>query len=162
MMWRLYGDDAKGVNLIFDIKNQDSNDFRFRTVSYNTKILKLLEKIVDIFNEYGHRFVFKRLYYYKHFFKSEDYKDEKEIRLLFKGKNEIQKQWQIIQPFNILNPYIEVSINEFPLQLKEIILGPTLKEQDVNKNQLECFLTGHGYPNIEVSFSKIKHYRNSY
>ena len=162
MMWRLYGDDAKGVNLIFDIKDQDNEDFRLRAVSYNTKILELLDKIVDIFNEYGHKFIFKRLYYYKHFFKSEDYKNEKEIRLLCKGKNGIQKKWQITQPFNILNPYIEIDATEFPFKLREIILGPTLKEQIVNKKQLESFLIENGYYNIEISLSKIEHYRNSY
>lgn len=161
-MWRLYGDDAKGVNLICAIKDTAVDDFNVAEVIYDTQILELLKKVVSIFSKYGFKFVFKKLYYYKHFFKSKDYKEEKEIRLLYKGENKIQKKWQIAQPFNILNPYIEININEFPLQLREIILGPTLKEQMVNKKQLESLLIENGYHNIKISSSEIEHYRNSY
>jgi len=162
-MWRLYGDDAKGVNLIFDIKHENaSNNFYLSEVTYNQEILDLLKEIVNIFAQKRSQFIFKQLYYYRHFFKSKDYKEEKEIRLLYKGENKIQKRWQIVQPFNILNPYIEININEFPLQLREIILGPTLKEQMVNKKQLESLLIENGYHNIKISSSEIEHYRNSY
>ncbi|WP_428057012.1 DUF2971 domain-containing protein [Candidatus Avelusimicrobium fimicolum] len=162
-MWRLYGDDAKGVNLIFDIKDENtSNNFYLAEVTYDQKILNLLKEIVNIFDQKRSKFIFKQLYYYRHFFKSKDYKEEKEIRLLYKWKNKIQKHWQIAQNFNILNPYIEINIHEFPLQLREIILGPTLKEQIINKKQLESFLIENGYHNIKISPSEIEHYRNSY
>lgn len=161
-MWRLYGDDAKGVNLIFDIKNKDVNDFYFAKVIYDTKILSLLREIVTIFKKLHCNFIFKKLYYYKHFFKPNNYEEEQEIRLLYKKEGTIKKQWKITQPFNILNPYIEIDIDNFPLELKEIILGPTLKEQLINKNQLKSFLAENAHNNIKVKISSIENYRNLY
>lgn len=162
-MWRLYGDDAKGICLVFEIRHNDNKDFMLQTVSYaNDKNkndrLELLRKLLK------NKVVFNDIDKWKHFFKASDYSIEKEIRLLFSGdiktENGDEIGWIKTAGHSIINPYVEFDITkpEFPLKLKEIVLGPKCPEIKTNENQLKEIIRFKGY-DIEVKTSSIKNYR---
>ena len=162
-MWRLYGDDAKGICLVFKIIHNANKDFMLQTVSYaNDKNkndrLDLVKKLIN------NKVVFNYIDKWKHFFKAFDYSIEKEVRLLFSGdiktENRDEIGWIKTAGHSIINPYVEFDIekSEFPLELKEIVLGPKCPEIKTNENQLKELIRFKGY-DIEVKTSSIKNYR---
>ncbi len=165
-MWRLYGDDAKGVCLEFDIIPTDKryDGFVLAPVSYAEKrdsheALKLLKELSDL------NVRFADLNKWKHFFKPYDYNVEKEIRLMFydNGRYDngvINRDWVKTWSHSIINPFVDFKLNssKFPLQLKQILLGPKMPERNINRNQLEDLLLAKGL-NIDVGVSKIDNYR---
>ena len=62
---------------------------------------------------------------------------------------------------SIINPYItfDMSSDNFPLELKEITLGPKYPELQVNVVQLIHLLKISGLLGIKVSESSVKTYR---
>ena len=103
-MWRLYGDDAKGVCLNYEIKEKQrgrrlNGDFYISCISYGEsekvhRELDFLLKVMQI-NINHWQFKLNRWHIWKHFFKSFRFKDEKEVRLLYlsDGKKKEDKQW---------------------------------------------------------------------
>lgn len=66
----------------------------------------------------------------------------------------------IAYPINVITPYRDFKLdNNFPLQLKEIILGPKCPEKKINKYQIETLLKNIGKENVVVSISDINNYR---
>ena len=92
-----------------------------------------------------------------YFFKSKHFKTEKEVRLLVLDRSN-KKEWYKTNDSSIINPYIEIDLNDskFPLKLTKVILGPKCPESAYNKAQMESMLKDK---NIEVSPSKIDIYR---
>ena len=165
-MWRLYGDDAKGVCLEFEIvpsKERYSN-FILAPVNYAQKrgghtALKMLKALSDA------KVRFTELNKWKHFFKPYDYSVEKEIRLMFLDNGRYDngvtnRDWVKTCSHSIINPIVDFKLNtsKFPLQLKRIILGPKMPELDLNKSQLEDLISSKGYT-IMVDKSEIDNYR---
>ena len=164
-MWRLYGDDGKGVCLIFEVK--PSTDFYIANVSYaeDGNSHKWAEFIKEIINK-GVKF--NNLNAWKHFFKPHDYSVEKEIRLMFyehsdssstddKDKKKNKKEWIKANGSSIVIPVkrFDMSKEEFPLTLKTIILGPKINEPDLNKVQIESMVK----KDVTVERSSIENYR---
>lgn len=165
-MWRLYGDDAKGVCLEFEIvateKRYDS--FILAPVNYaekrgKHKVLEMLKELSDL------NIRFAELNKWKHFFKPFDYKVEEEIRLMFidNGRYDngvINRDWVKTSSHSILNPVVDFKLNtsKFPLQLRRIILGPKMPEIEVNLSQMEELISQKGY-SIKVDRSEIDNYR---
>ena len=81
-MWHLYGDDGKGVCLAFEIKKEISPDFNLLKIDYGHK-LKKHEKIDFLKELLDSNFFIKDLNKWKHFFKGYEYKEEREVRLLW-------------------------------------------------------------------------------
>ncbi len=84
------------------------------------------------------------MYVWRHFFKPHDYDYEKEIRLLYiHQKTDREKKWIIGEPYSIVNPMVifDLSKNEFPLKITEVMLGPKRLERDLNKSQLEQLIS---------------------
>lgn len=159
-MWRLYGDDAKGVCLSFDINPNIINDFVLQTISYadDEKKDANLDIIHDLLNA---NVVFSDIGKWKHFFKTKDYSIEQEVRLLFQNKDSVKKRdWIKSNDYSIINPYVEFDLfdSEFPLTLKEIVLGPKCPEKETNKYQLIDLINQNNLP-ISVNISDIKNYR---
>lgn len=162
-MWRLYGEEAKGVCLTFEIKDDFSQDFLLQNISYandkgkNNK-LDLIKKLLKA------KMVFNDIDKWKHFFKSKDYSIENEIRLLFmySSTSTIVKgrDWIKTADHSIINPYVEFEIdsNEFPFKLTEILLGPKCPEKKTNEEQLKELIQQKEY-SINVKSSSIKNYR---
>ena len=172
-MWRLYGDDGKGVRLKYTYypdSVQKSTNFILLPVVYENKHKDLVKALKELFRmkriNGRYKFVFNRLSIWKYFFKSSDYSVEEEIRLLFKydkkNKNSnIVIKWVKNDSYNIIHPIVIFKdLKDFPLKLKAITLGPKCAEKDSNKAQLQQFIREYRKDeNIEVKESTIKHYR---
>ena len=162
-MWRLYGDDAKGVCLSFDIKPHFTNNFILQVISYadDKRQNDKLDIIKDLLKT---NVVFSDIDKWKHFFKAKDYSIEQEVRLLFQNNEQSshskKRDWIISKDYSIINPFVEFNLfdSEFPLTLKEIILGPKCPEQETNKYQLQELIQQHKL-SINVRLSEIKNYR---
>lgn len=188
-MWRLYADDSKGVCLTFDVNTKRTNDHvLIQKVKYADKngkhpeleyILTLQNRISNVLGFY---FQFRKLGIWKHFFKPYEYEIEDEVRLMVIDDDKIPKiktDWVLTFTHNILNPIIDFQLNSsvFPIQLKEIMLGPKCPEQEINKVQFEEMLrrkrrfvretnNGLSKPKIDcdlnkinIELSTIRHYR---
>ena len=167
-MWRLYGDDGKGVCLEFEVLPPEKRlgNFILANVSYAEERDKGKHKILNMLTELNKSNLrFSELYKWKHFFKPYEYKVEEEIRLMFfdNGRYDngvADRNWVKTWSHSIINPIVEFKLNApgFPLQLKRIILGPKFPEREDNKSQMDYLLYMKKY-SIEIDISQIENYR---
>lgn len=175
-LWRLYGDDSKGVCIVYEpVSQKPPEGFIMKKVVYDEKLLNILKKIIDRISpncEENQAKKNKTVFYYvstddawKHFFKPKEYKTEKEIRLLLDkrdAKSSFTEKWIHNTTYNIIHPILLFdklqAENNFPLKIKEIILGPNMPEAELNQKQLTQLLKLKGL-NIQVSCSEIGVYR---
>jgi hypothetical protein len=172
-MYRLYGEDSKGVCLVFDFHPQwQKNNMQMRKISYGEArnrhaVLDFLKLFISTLSSaYGIRFRFKYLDIWKHFFKSSDYALEEEVRLLYidEGYNPPDGSgWVKSNPDNIISRYVtfKFSNTDFPLTLSAIVLGPNCPDAQLNRRQLEVFLDANGITGVMVENSTIESYRKS-
>lgn len=180
-MWRLYGDDGKGVCLIFDIVEVDSPFTIARTVYEYTRENRkkvgepkwnLLKQLSQKLQEIGLPLEFWERNKWLSCFKNGDYYYEQEVRLIYEESNEEHqsKEWVLSSGNSIINPYVQFDlfskntpdVNVLPLILKGVILGPKCPEKEVNAKQIQNLLSRD--PNlkkesVEVSISEITSYR---
>lgn len=163
-LFRLYGDDAKGVCLIFEVR--ENPDFKLKNICYmeeNNPVFVFLNKFISKTQTVSHRkFVLKTLNDWSHFIKPTEYESEEEIRLMYVSGNRIKPDgWILSQPHNIVNPYKDFSLlnSSFPLKLKKVILGPKCSELEINSFQIDAMLKDKGFTNVIVSQSEIDSYR---
>lgn len=173
-MWRLYGNDGKGVCMEYDVdlSKIDNKEFFYAPVSYGKVMnehpaLDYIKKIRQ-WKKRGWCFELKRWYIWKHFFKSYLFKEEKEVRLLFiwTEKSLDRVEWIMDSTNNIASRIclFPISSNRLPLTLKRAIIGPKCPEQESNVDQFN-YMNGHtktmpssvGRP--AVGRSKIEDYR---
>lgn len=181
-MWRLYAEDSAGVCLTFKTRLKKlNNHVLLQRVKYadkdgNHKELDFLKMIIhEIEDLTGFQFEFRKLGYWKHFFKPFEYSIEDEIRLLVIDNDSIPKiksDWVMTHSHSIFNPIIDFRLNssDFPIQLTEIMLGPKCPEQETNKVQIEELIRrkkrkikdgglDSNLNTLKVVLSDIKHYR---
>jgi hypothetical protein len=182
-LWRLYGDNSRGVCLIFDtIGTNLGNRVLLHEVKYPNKEGKheeldfVKEVISRVKTLYGAKFEFRKLMYWKHFFKPIEFQVESEVRLLIVDDGSLTKErkqdWVITNDHSIIIPVVDFNLNdhEFPLVLREIILGPNCPEREINLKQIQELLrmafsseflvhNSRKKPFIKVSESSIKNYR---
>lgn len=141
-MWRLYGDDAKGVCLNYEIKEKQrgrklKGDFYISCISYgeSEKTHRELDFLRDVslININHWQFKFNRWHIWKHFFKSFRFKDEKEVRLLYLSddKKKEEKQWIENSESGIVSKMLlfpMIPTDTFPLKLTNVIVGPKAPE----------------------------------
>jgi hypothetical protein len=144
-MWRLYGNDGKGVCLEYelDFSKIDNKEFFFGPVSYgmsmnNHPALEFVRQIRH-WKTNGWRFELRRWYIWKHFFKSHLFKEEKEVRLLYiwTEKSVEKTEWIMDASNNIASRICKFSFDEgrLPLTLTKAIIGPKCPEQGSNVDQ---------------------------
>ncbi len=173
-MWRLYGDDAKGVCCIFSVqKEKITNRFFLHEIKYiknydegeiNDQYLESLRKNIESSQNPPTYFY---LFPYIFFCKAEDFKNEEEVRLLVDNRNNdaykntpaYNREWLLTSANKIPNPYIDISLDEIPLKLEKIILGPNMNDIDTIQVQLEAMLEQKDIKAC-VEPSKIDVYRN--
>ncbi len=175
-MWRLYGDDAKGVCLNYEIKEKQrgrklKGDFYISCISYgeSAKIHRELDFLsgVSLININHWQFHFNRWHIWKHFFKSYRFKDEKEVRLLYlsEGKTKVEKRWIENSDSGIVSKMLlfpMVPTNTFPLTLTNVIVGPKAPEPRKIAEQFSFLVSQEWdkYSNpILIRQSDIKEYR---
>lgn len=178
-LWRLYGDDSKGVSLKLEVHNDCiQHNMIVARVSYGEKDgthkqIELLKKMtIDFFNMKSARFVFKTYHVWKHFFKPYQYEVEKEVRLLYIRNEDIKpikEDWVVTYGDKIFNPIVDFKLNVdgFPLKVKEITLGPNTPEKNVNKAQLTEYIRqlklkpDYNISDLNVKISSINNYRKA-
>lgn len=162
--WRLYGNDGCGVSIEFEIQKGSQNGFYIGNILYGTNVLDELNATIDeLYQKYNIAFVFNQFSIWKHFFKSEYWDYEKEIRLIYwntKVYIESEYEWSI-NKYNILTKYHYIDLSNLPVRITKIILGPKLSESELNKAQLKQFLREKEYEELakNVEKSDIKCYR---
>ncbi len=175
-MWRLYGNDAKGVCLNYEIKEKQrgrklNGDFYISCISYgdSDKVHRELDFLLGVMqiNINHWQFQLNRWHIWKHFFKSFRFKDEKEVRLLYlsNGKGKEEKQWIENSDSGIVSKMLLFPMkptNTFPLTLTNVIVGPKAPEPRKIAEQFSFMVSQEwgGYSNqILIRQSDIKEYR---
>jgi hypothetical protein len=172
----------KAFALSLDVKKSNLNKHvllqkvKYADENGNHKELDFLKQIkVEVERLTGFKFEFRKLGYWKHFFKANDYAIEEEVRLLIIDNDSLVKlktDWVMTYTHSIINPVIDFRLNSklFPIQLKCILLGPKCPEQETNFVQIDEMIRRKrkeikvkGYDsnlrNLKVELSKINHYR---
>ena len=174
-MWRLYGNDAKGISLGFMANNNLSDGFYLAPVSYanEDKSHPKLELIAEMqkMQMANLRFRFDYFYLWQNFFKPYDYKIEKEVRLLYsEGKPLSSLKWVknregMITDIALFSVDKEDNQNtQYPLQLRNVFLGPEFDRKTENKGILKIMLRNlrnWSEEQVEVKISEIDNYRSS-
>lgn len=169
-MWRLYGDNGRGVCLKYRVDLKDSEDFYLAPVSYAMEDgihpeLCFMSGLAETKIK-GTKFKLYRFSIWKHFFKPTEYRVENEIRLYTQFTDTKKFKW-VTNSDGIYFPIVEFSIkkdaNEYPLILESIILGPNFPEKETNKEQikfrLNCTDLDCSYSYKAVVDSQIHSYR---
>ena len=171
-MWRLYGDDAKGVCCIYSVlKDKIKDRFFLHDIKYinnndeseiNDSHLEHLRKYIESQNTLTYLDLSPSIFFYK----PKDFENEQEVRLLVDNKkttaynnNPYKREWVLTSANKIPNPYIDISLDEIPLKLEKIILGPNMNDIDTIQVQLEAMLEQQDIK-ASVEPSKIDVYRN--
>lgn len=177
-MWRLYGNDAKGVAIHYKTEELPQ-DFYLAPVSYadkegNHPELLLLVEMTKIMLD-NCNFCFKNLYKWRYFFKSHEYNVEDEIRLLYiSDKLNKNSKW-ITTGAGVIAPLVcfpivdngdsyQADATTYPLHLVGTSLGPQFPEQSKNIETIrKMFKTKFGWTETQfkVSSSKISNYKNN-
>lgn len=164
-MWRLYGDNAHGVCLVFERDNKDKGGlYEISYVNADLDILNEIAKLQNALKDNNIRFRLNLLQKYQHFMKHSDYSSEKECRLLV--HSEKPDGWFVNRDNGILTPFIVKNIardektgsDKYPFRLSRIILGPASREKMANFMQIFYMSARYGYY-LAVEISKINSYR---
>ena len=164
-MWRFYGDNARGVCMVFERDSKRVDElYKIKYVEPGQDDLSKVYDLMDELKNKGVRFQLKLLQKYRHFMKHADYDTEEEYRLLVRSDK--PDGWFVNGDNGILTPYLEfelrktgsAEVGEYPFKLKRVIIGPAMKENVANLMQV--FYMGHQYGySLEVAESKIQSYR---
>ena len=176
-LWRLYGEESKGVCIKFvvDYSKIDNQKFFFAPVCYgegknNHPELSFLKNLREANLDKGWRFLFNKWYCWKYFFKSYEYADEKEVRLLYIPSSEKEYpiyDWYKDRNNGIFNVGAKFSLLsnaeiEFPLSIDSLILGSKSPCSSVNKDQIRLMAVGSEIKlgkDFNVEKSRIDNYR---
>lgn len=145
-MWRLYGDNGKGVCLVFSEPNECSYYLPIDYSGKNSKIyLKSKTICEELLNKHGIKFTFKSLEStWQYFLKPEGFSTEQEMRYLRIDTS--KPDGYILASNGVISSYKDFPLtldkdtpeSVFPASLQGIILGPNIKNVEINKLQLEA------------------------
>lgn len=167
-MWRWYGDDGKGVCMVFErdvVKDEDVMSVAYVDAALQKQIDKVKRFLSDLKKE-GVDFRFHLLEDYRHYIKPKEYKPEGECRMIVKTGH--HDGWFIHSDNGIMTPYIEAKLvnavnceteGVFPYKLSKVILGPKFIEGGINKTQIRMMCMERGWWDVEIVESEIKSYR---
>lgn len=159
-MWRFYGDNGQGVSIEFAI----SKNYPFLyPISYYGKENNFLSEIKEFVDSQSElKFKSLSLRRWQYYIKPDCFKEEKEFRILIE-KNK-PDDWCLTST-GVITPCINYNldlrssqINEPPVTINSIILGPNMKEKDRNMMQLEFLMKSKGFRPIRIDKSKIDCY----
>lgn len=165
-MWRLYGDNGKGVCLLFHEPFESGYFYPVDYLGDKSAILKESNKICEELKKHGFCFTFKSLQtIWQYFLKPSGFSDENELRYLRIDNN--KPDGYSLASNDIISTYRDLLLieeegqegNTFPAHLVGIILGPNVKNVEINKLQLEALAFEKGLAFIEgVVSSNIDYY----
>ncbi len=109
-MWRLYGDNTNGVNVLYDVDKNGLTGFKLYNIDYAEQpgmqghyALNIIGALMGLKVD-GRTFKLRRWNEWKHFFKPYEYKDEMEIRLLYNKMNKPASKWILTSDYQIACP----------------------------------------------------------
>lgn len=165
-MWRLYGDNGKGVCLVFEM--MEGRAEKIKEIIYIHKHENFYKDVTSLMNSIKESKINFRIALIEQndtFIKSKEFGFESECRLL----EEVLEPtgWYVNSEYNIITPYIEKDLysldvkyeKAFPLKLKAIILGSAMSEKDLNKYQIENILKDKCLFDIKVEINVKDIYR---
>lgn len=162
-MWRLYGDNGNGVCLIF---SEPYDCLYYLPIEYlGIKSNGLLKKVNCIYEELlkqGYKFTFKSLEtIWQYYLKPEGFSTEQELRYLLIDK--AKPDGYTIASNGVISGYKDLSLLseevQYPASLQGIILGPNMKNAEINKYQLETIAEDNGIPLfMGIEYSSINYY----
>lgn len=149
-MWRLYGNDTKGVSIEYIIPEHLAEDFLLARVCYADKKgsdskLNFIKDLIQ--SKIGER-MFRLNYWslWQHFFKPYDYVIEQEVRLLFFGDDMLNAfskdfdiKWQTTGN-GIVTPFANFPLQNYPLKIKGLLLGKNYPQLRTNLLTLNTYL----------------------
>lgn len=165
-MWRLYGNNSKGVCLEFECNTTHKDDYYFSKIYYDCSRIKdsIKELLNNIKNEIytNSRLImeFPFVYYMSFFFKLNDYELENEYRMIFCQDSNIEKEFVLPYSKKLISPIHKIDIfsSDSPLKLKEITLGPNCPYKEENISQIQKLLFNRGIYDISLKQSNIEHF----
>lgn len=174
-MWRLYGDDCRGVCLHYEVdldEIRNSLEFFLMPICYGNNnpvvlLFKILSKLPYIG---GLRFGLTHMRIWRYFVKPDDFGVEDEYRLLYipNAGSQSTLKWIVNDGCGIYHPLREFDSplhnnkSIFPLKLTKVVLGPKCAEAQINKVQLKSYIrTNSKITNkgVDIDVSKIDFYR---
>lgn len=165
-MWRLYGDNGKGVCLIFSIPHDCNYYFPIDYSGINSEIYLKAKKICEELDKHGFKFTFKSIEaIWQYFLKPKGFSDEQEFRYLRIDNS--KPDGYSLASNGIISCYKDLLLigdkdkpeTEFPVYLGGIILGPNMRNVEINKFQLEALAAEKGLPLLRgVQCSSINYY----
>lgn len=164
-MWRLYGDNARGVCMVFERDSKKNDDlYNIRYIDPESEEIEKVEALMEVLKKKGIKFRLNLLQKCRHYLKHADYQAEEETRLLI--DSEKPDGWFINRENGILTPYVERPIRksgdleegDYPFRLRRIILGPSIREKHANWMQVFYMAHQYGYY-LSVEESRIQSYR---
>lgn len=145
-MWRLYGDNTKGVNIKYGVDKSKLNKFKLYHIDYaetpglqGHKALNIIRQLLN-FKVGGRSFRLRRWNEWKHFFKPYEYRDELEIRLLYNRQDHPADEWILTGDYSIVCPLAKFELKDFPFVIEEIKLGPNCPDMETNRLQLKLII----------------------
>lgn len=126
LMWRLYGDNGRGVCLCF-LSETPIRPIRY--INENSKLITSLRGVIAMLGKLNIHFVFKDLDKYELYTKSSQFEYETEYRLL---RHCDPSEVELARYGNTLAMYRDYAFNEVALQLTSIIVGSNLPNKDIN------------------------------
>lgn len=165
-MWRLYGDNAQGVCFVFSEPYECDYYLPIDYSGRNSKICLKAKMICDELAKHGINFTFKSLEStWQYFLKPEGFSDEQEMRYLRIDNS--KPDGYSLASNGVISSYKDYSLTtdeehpeiNFPARLQGIILGPNMKNVEINKYQLEALAVEKGLPLLKgVQCSSINYY----
>ena len=183
IMWRLYGDDTRGVSIEYATPTSLSDDFLMANVSYadeqgNNSKLNFIAELMR--SKVGTRaFQLRQWNLWQHFFKPYEYRKEKEIRLLLFSDNltntlfkNCEIKW-IQTNSNIWAPIATIPLSNYPLKVRGILLGNKFPQVIINSLTLTAYIQeirdrcdekyeefeGFFTPDFNLGISNVNNYR---
>lgn len=179
-MWRLYGDDSKGVCVKYavDYEKIDNYQMYLAHVNYAHAIdahpeLEFLACLQNTAIENNWYFTLNKWHLWKYFFKPNEYAIENEVRLVF-DHNHLDEdvfnpeiKWYMDKDNCIISRLAKFPTDQypqcnFPLKISEIILGPNMPNADTNLEQID-YMVYNTISGANIDFvvrkSQIDNYR---
>lgn len=179
--WQIYGSDAKGVCLVFSVKDEASDDrFFLHPIRYldtngmsrqkddEGNLIRIEDDLINSMKKLcrSDKAQYSDLCPLIFYYKDSKFESEDEVRLLFDNKESSKYKserkvpdWLLTNANNIPNPYIDVPLSEIPIKLKEIIIGRRMDDPDTVQAQIETLLEQKGMKDVKVELSEITFYR---
>ena len=167
-MWRWYGDDGKGVCMVFE-RDVTKDEYVMSVAYVDAALQKQIDKVKRFLSDLKEErvdFRFHLLEDYRHYIKPKEYKPEGECRMIVKTGH--HDGWFVHSENGIMTPYIDAKLvnmvnceieGVFPYKLSKVILGPKFREGGINKTQIRMMCMDRGWWDVEIVESEIKSYR---